>query len=341
MTEETVVNIFAGEIFLIPGGTGTIGNAVVDMASKVGIFNMTETAEICAIIPTYHPDLDFPSRLELVTTQVGCVIVVDDSACHVIASRLQPLATVHRNVVVLHNAHNCGLAASLNKGVREAKKLGYRWLLTLDDDTIVRQDMCRQLANSWAILSQTLPLGVLAMSWRQVSTRNTSATGAWRDKRMVITSGSLMSMETFDSVGPFRDEFIIDSVDSDYCLRVRAHGMRVIEVARQGFTQRLGHPRTVEWGPFRFTLQEHSPMRTYYRIRNSTALVIENWRREPLYLAGAVYCNLQQVLATLLFYEEKRTHFVAMADGLKHGWTGMFGFREVNVDKNECSANNG
>jgi len=157
---------------------------------------------------------------------------------------------------------------------------------------------------------------------------------------MVITSGSLMSMETFDSIGPFRDEFIIDAVDSDYCLRVRAHGLQVIEVATQGFTQRLGHPRTVEWGPLRFTLQEHSPMRTYYRVRNSTALVMENWRREPLYVAGAIYCNLQQVLATLLFYKEKRAHFLATVDGFTHAWKGLFGFHELNVEKNECSDTN-
>lgn len=302
---------------------------------------MKETTEICAIIPTYRPDIDLSSRLERVTTQVGCVIVVDDSGSAAIASQLRSLTSRHRNLLVLHNEYNCGLAASLNTGIHEAKRLGYRWILTLDDDTLVMHDMCRQLVDNWNIFSQSLSLGILAMSWRSNSIRNTRARGAWRDKRMVITSGSLMSMETFDSVGPFRDEFIIDSVDSDYCLRVRARGLRVIEVGKQGFNQRLGHTRTVGWGPFRVTLQEHSPLRTYYRVRNSTALVMEHWRREPFYLAGAIYCDLQQVMATLLFYEEKRAHLVAMADGLKHAWKGMFGFREVNVGKNECGVHNG
>ena len=292
---------------------------------------MPDPKEFCAIIPTYRPDLDFPSRLELVATQVGCVIVVDDSECPETATRIEALQGLHRNLVVLHNEHNCGLAASLNRGIREAKNLGYRWLLTLDDDAIVKPDMSSQLAESCAVLSQSLPIGILAMSWRHFSTRRTRDRGAWRDKMMVITSGSLMPMETFDSVGPFRDDFIIDSVDTDYCLRVRAHGLKVIALATQGFTQRLGHPRTVEWGPLRFTLQEHSPLRTYYRVRNSTTVVMENWRREPLYVAGAIYCNLQQVLATLLFYKDKRVHLAAMADGLQHAWKGLLGFRELNV----------
>jgi len=36
MTEKSIGNIFAGKTLLITGGTGTFGNAVVDMASKVG-----------------------------------------------------------------------------------------------------------------------------------------------------------------------------------------------------------------------------------------------------------------------------------------------------------------
>ncbi len=302
---------------------------------------LKETTEICAIIPTYRPDIDLSFRLGLVIAQVGCVIVVDDSGSPAIASQLQSLISRDRNLLVLHNEYNRGLAASLNRGIIEAKKMGYRWILTLDDDTIVKQDMCRQLADSWANLSKSLPLGILAMSWRSKSIRSAWARGDWRDKRMVITSGSLMSMETFDGVGPFRDEFIIDSVDSDYCFRVRAQGLRVIEVGKQGFNQRLGHKRTVEWGPFRFTLQEHNPVRTYYRVRNSTALVREYWRREPRYLAGAIYCNVQQALATLLFYKEKRMHWVAMLEGLKHAWRGTFGFHELSARRNEFSDRDG
>ena len=36
MTSEIDANIFKGKTLLITGGTGTFGNAVVDMASKAG-----------------------------------------------------------------------------------------------------------------------------------------------------------------------------------------------------------------------------------------------------------------------------------------------------------------
>lgn len=50
MAEEVDLNIFAGKILLIRGGTGTFGNAVVNMESKVGfgeirIFSRDETKQ--------------------------------------------------------------------------------------------------------------------------------------------------------------------------------------------------------------------------------------------------------------------------------------------------------
>jgi rhamnosyltransferase len=288
---------------------------------------MTNIEKICSIIPTYRPDLDFPSRLELVARQVECVIVVDDSGCPEVSSKIDSFVSRYSNLVVLHNESNRGLAASLNRGMAEAKRLGYEWILTLDDDTVVMPDLCIQLYENWSIISKSIPLGILALSWRNSSGLGTGGRAAYRDKRMVITSGSFMSMDTYKTVGSFREEFIIDAVDADYCLRVRASGLRVIEASRHGFDQRLGNSRLVQFGPFRLALQEHTPLRTYYRVRNSTKLAMESWRREPAYAAGCLYWDLEQVFAVLLFYKQKVAHLAAMAVGLKHAWKGLLGFR--------------
>jgi len=37
----------------------------------------------------------------------------------------------------------------------------------------------------------------------------------------VITSGSLLPLATYADIGPFREEFFIDFVDTDYCFRAR------------------------------------------------------------------------------------------------------------------------
>ncbi len=282
--------------------------------------------QICAIIPAHRPDAGFPDRLRAVAEQVGCVVIVDDSASPEIAAELDRIASTIPGAVVCHHQKNRGLGASLNMGVNEAKRLGFGWVLTLDDDTTVDAAMCSRLAVSWNAIARTVPLGILAMSWKPNPERAMAKGRTWEIKKMVITSGSLMRIETWEAVGPFRENFIIDAIDAEYCSRVRAQGLRVVKLAEQGFAQQLGESLLIRWGPLRIQLNEHSPLRTYYRVRNSTVLVKERWRQDPAYIAGALYCDCQQLLAALLFYRDKMRHLKAMAIGLQHGCVGVSGF---------------
>jgi rhamnosyltransferase len=295
-------------------------------ATSKSIDSGLRPGNICAIVPTYRPDPGFQCRMELAAAQVGCLIVVDDSGDSEIACSLDAVANIPGSRAVLHNPSNQGLAASLNRGFEEARRRGYRWVLTLDDDTTLKPDMCQRLSEGWALISQSVALGILAMSWQPGVKHGRENSRVWSRRRIVITSGTLMSMDTFNAVGPFREDFIIDAVDSDYCIRVRAHGLSVIRLADQGFVQRLGEARTVGLGPLRVALNEHSPLRTYYRVRNSAALV-KQWKlRELYYAAGVVYANLQQFVAAVCFYKNKAEHLKAMTQGLCDAWSGISGF---------------
>lgn len=294
--------------------------------------------DICGIVPTYRPDADFRRRMEIVAAQAGLLIIVDDSGDAEIARSLDVLASVLGLPAVLHNPSNMGLAASLNRGFNEARRRGYGWVLTLDDDTVLLPEMVQCLSKGWAMVSQSTPLGILAMSWQGGSSRWRRKSSQWNRKRIVITSGSLMSMGTYDAVGPFRENFIIDAVDSDYCIRVRSRGLSVVRLADQGFIQRLGESRAVGLGPLRITINEHSPLRTYYRVRNSAALVNEWRHRELYYAAGVVYADLQQFVASVLFYENRAEHLNAMVQGLRDAWKGNFGFHpERRIDRGRAA----
>jgi len=289
---------------------------------------MTTTSDICAIVTTYRPGSHLLATVEQLVSQVGRIIIVDDSGSPEIESEMRYQLSSCKTVIVLHNEKNVGLAASLNKGIKEAGDRGYSWIITLDDDSIVKQDFSSTLIESWAIISRQCPLGILALSRRAESIRIKPDKFAWKTKRMVITSGSYFPMETFDKVGRFREEFVIDSIDVDYCFRTRAVGLQVILVEKQGMDHRLGTPRLAHLGPISIVLAEHSPLRTYYRVRNSFALLTECWKTEPFYIAGVTYCNLQQLLAIAFFYRNKRAHMAAMLGGFHHAWKRRFGFCE-------------
>src|SRR5690606_31053590 len=56
----------------------------------------------------------------------------------------------------------------------------------------------------------------------------------------LISSGSLIDMRAIDFVGNFVDELFIDGVDTEWCLRVRHHGLLILGVGRAAMQHNIG-----------------------------------------------------------------------------------------------------
>jgi len=60
------------------------------------------------------------------------------------------------------------------------------------------------------------------------------------EKDVVQMSGSLLSLMAFKEIGPFREEFFIDSIDADYCLRLRKKGYKIIVACQAQMKHSVG-----------------------------------------------------------------------------------------------------
>jgi len=295
-----------------------------------------DTSEICAIITTYRPDDDFPSRVQRVGCQVGLVVIVDDGESADNVARLQHWFSETSSVILHHNVANVGVAVSLNKGISIAKSTGYHWVLTLDDDTIVEPDMVKNLIQTWNLVAGQAgkPVAIMGMAHSGGYTgRVESCLTEGRlfvEKRGIITSGSLMPLDVYDAIGGFRDEFFIDSVDYDYCLRARARGFRVIEVCRVGMIHPLGNSIKRRIGCLTLETTNHSPGRRYYAYRNATVLAREHFRRDPLYTLAVFVFQLRTVALVLLLEKDRRRKVKFVFCGLLDGWRNRLGKRIPN-----------
>src|SRR5574340_1121725 len=93
------------------------------------------TCQICAIMTTYRPGEGLADGVERLRSQVGLVVIVDDGGCEENVASLREWFGDLVGVVLHHNLMNVGIAKSLNEGISIAKRKGFRWVLTLDDDT--------------------------------------------------------------------------------------------------------------------------------------------------------------------------------------------------------------
>lgn len=277
----------------------------------------------CAVIVTYHPDEGFAGRLERVRSQFPLVIVVDNGS---LSSVMPDAQAGLPQVYLVANQTNLGIAAALNQGVELAKQRGFEWVVTLDQDTVVATEM---LATFIDVYRRSGGGNVMIGSnYRDVHRRRNyiQCTNAYfMERKTLITSGTLVPLELFDAIGFFREDYFIDSVDHEFCLRARAHGCRILISCSAVMEHNIGAHVAGASRLRQFMSVSHSPTRKYFIARNTIATVKSYFFREPMWGMRQGWRLLSDFASILLFEREKLKRTTAFMVGVAHGFTGKLG----------------
>jgi rhamnosyltransferase len=308
----------------------TVDSAATDTAAPLPAL---ET--ICAVVVTYYPDSGFADRMERVAKQVGQIVIVDNRSQGESLGRIQEVVE-RLGIHLIPNASNEGIARALNAGVRWAASRGYRWVLTLDQDTLVAADMVSSLAHVFRSYPFPQKAAVVGSNYRDQFSKPTLSDDpiepggfGGKEVKTVLTSGSLISVDAFDSIGGFREDFFMDCVDHEYCLRARSHGYRILMTAKPVMEHGPGDPsqHRLLWRKFRTS--NHSISRRYFLARNSTILVREYAISEPGWILYYLWEYAKSMLLLCLF----ETHRAAKLKGSIRGCIdGILGRTSISVE---------
>lgn len=284
------------------------------------------------MLVTFHPDAGLPARIARVLLEVGGLVIVDNGSDEAVLGMLRHLAADPRIVLVLNFA-NLGIARALNLGIARAGERGYAWVLLLDQDSVIDAGMLNAMIEIRGAYPAADRLAVIGAGFRDINkdtgeSRAARADDGWQEVESVITSGSLIALATHAVVGPFREEFFIDYVDSDYCLRARALGYRVIETRRALMSHAIGAAtRHSIFGVDKWT-SNHSPDRRYYIARNDTVMLREHGRYAlGLWAAKSLGRCVRACKRVLLYEPMKAAKIGAILQGWWHGVCGRLGQR--------------
>jgi rhamnosyltransferase len=313
-------------------GTGVSGldpTSELRSSGKISVRAPTRQA-ICAVVVTYHPDLDLLDRIRRTARQVDRVVVVDNASPELCLGQLRELAE-SLNVHLILNGQNEGVAHALNQGSTWAAAQGYAWAFTLDQDTVVNEDAVETLRGVYEDFPEKEALAILGANFTDSRTGrpllgpDTNGTHSWREEKTVITSGSLVSLLGYSIIGPFREEFFIDCVDWEYCLRARSLGFRIVLACKPLMQHSIG-ATSMHRLLWKVTgTSNHSPTRRYYMTRNLLALGREYLFIEPGWVFSSLYTYVKLTVAAFLFEEDrlpKLKYFALGAvDGLLFNFT--------------------
>ena len=270
---------------------------------------------IYGAIVTHHPERGLPERAARLALQVGGLIIVDNGSSTsgiALAEEAARLTGAH----LVANPANRGIATALNQAAQLAMSLGSDWLITMDQDTSACPTMVTELARAYRdcpFRDDVAVVGAGVAGAPAPGCDNTS----WTEQTLVITSGSLVSLPILEAVGGFRDDFYMDYVDVEYCLRLRERGYRVIITCAPVMRHRIGKPTRHRFLSRRPVTTNHSAARRYYMTRNRLTLWLRYWRTEKAWVKYDLAWFLRETLKIALFEQDRGAKLRAVTAGIR------------------------
>lgn len=272
--------------------------------------------KVAAVVTTFNAGGAVLPNLVRIAGQVMVVILVDDSGGLFPTNDLD--CAEIKNIIVLRNEGNLGIAVALNRGVAKAEALGFEWVITLDDDTLVSMtyvdDLCAFIQNG-----EQLSLGLIALSRRNGKSSVSNDIEGLIFKRNLITSGCLFKIATFQHVGGFDESLFIDLVDFDFCTKLRKTGRVIVLLNKVGMEHRVGNARTVHLLGQEIVVYNHSPFRLYYQMRNVFPFTRKHLLFDPLLCLYLLLDVFRLPIKALFFEQQKLARFYYLAWGLLDG----------------------
>jgi len=278
---------------------------------------MTSSEKICAIIVTYNRKTDLKKCIDALLSQtlpLDQIMIMDNAS---IDGTMEMVTTEFENhpVVTYRNLNaNLGGGGGFHYGARMAFEDGYDWVWLMDDDCVATEKCLQKLVGgventenvySPIILSIEDKKSVLWGIKTAVNSGNLEVT-------TLPFNGFLIHRDTLKSIGFPEKEFFIYGDDTEYNMRAKANGKKVIMVTNSV----MYHPYKNKIKGFKIYKMFLNKLWTYYKLRN--AIII--YKRYH-------YVSTNQVImfsAAAMFYllTAKLDFLKLWLEGLKDGING-------------------
>jgi rhamnosyltransferase len=259
--------------------------------------------KIAGVVVLYQPDADVVANIRTYTQELQKLYLLDntENPSHTIKESVQREFDA---VDYIHLPHNQGIAKALNTAAFKAAEEGFDWLLTMDQDSKASDNMVKRLLEVCDTYDPA-ELGIIAPRYLQQTDKTVTAVNGLDETDIVITSGNLLNLSAFLKTGPFREDFFIDYVDHEFCLRLRLAGYKIIINNSVLLYHELGDSQRHQAFGKQVIASHHNLLRRYYITRNRLAVLKEFGASFPGYYQEQRYLNLKELLKLILFEKDK------------------------------------
>lgn len=275
------------------------------------------------MVVLYNPDEDVIDNIKTYLNQIDKLFIIDNSDQKTLLYK--ELLSKLTGCEYISNNDNLGIAAALNIGAKKGIEQGYDFILTMDQDSRVPENIIQEIFYYTDKYNYDInTIGIISPfhydnPWMVVPSNDID------EMLYVMTSGNLLNLKAFKSVGDFSEELFIDRVDDEYCMRLLMNGYKVLRINKILLPHKLGN---ISKGSILGRIQtftNHSPVRRYYITRNSLYVVKKYKDHFPQYKIIELKSFFYEFSKILLFEREKIKKIIMIFKGIYHYKKGITG----------------
>ena len=265
--------------------------------------------KLSCVVVFYNPSDDNIKNIDNYKSSVDTIYVVDNSDDDIIRIKNT------KKIKYIKLNENKGIAHALNIGAENAINDGYKWLLTLDQDSKMTSEIVDQMKNY--LENNNLKKVGLISPYQDIDAKDDIKDGDVQDMVEVMTSGNIINLDAYKKINGFKDWLFIDCVDTDYCMNLHKHGYKVLRLNNIIMKHELGNLKVHKLFNKEYPCYNHNPIRRYYIVRNN--LYINDMYKDlyPEYCAWLIRVQKGQVKRIIAFEKNKIKKLKMMYKGYK------------------------
>jgi len=287
-------------------------------------FGVMVKKDVCATIISYNDFSALEKTVSHVLPQVDKVLIIDNKSDELTCDQIKS-AYKSDDICVIFNDENFGIARAYNQAVEYCEKNKYKYIFTLDQDSLIDDNCINSLMNVYKLKKDALiVVPSIVNNWEKVVIDENNYI---KEKTYAISSGNLININTFKSIGKFNEMLFIDSVDFDFSLRVINSGGKIYECKKTQMLHRLGKLYSKRILGIKIKYTYHNNLRNYYIYRNSFFIIKTYLKTNKVFCIKRIIMLFYGTLLNLLFNADRKGYLKGVYTGIKDGVNNSYGPR--------------
>lgn len=254
--------------------------------------------KMAGVVTLYNPDTDIINNIMSYLDDIDRLYVIDNSD----NSNEEGLPR-SKKIIYIPNYENLGVATTLNMASKRAIEEGYKWLLTMDQDSKFKKGDVKKML---LYLSENDCNDVgLITPWHVINTGVVKPKEKIDHPFEVMTSGNIINLDAYQKVGGFKDWYFIDDIDIEYCMNLNVHGYHIDRLNYVELVHDLGDIEVKRFLGKNFVCSNHNYIRRYYMVRNTFYLNQEYHEKFPEY-CSFLKRGLRGQLQNIVLFEKHK-----------------------------------